>query len=255
VVPGQSDGKTIIAGYPWFNDWGRDTMIALPGLTLATGRPEIAKQILLAFAKFVDRGMLPNNFPDADGTPEYNTIDATLWYFEAIRQYFAATNDLTTLKQLFPVLSEIIEAHVAGTRYNIHVDSDGLLYGGGPGVQLTWMDAKIGDWVVTPRTGKPVEINALWINALESTIGFANALGEPALKYEQLFVKAKSSFAKFWSSERNCCFDVLDAPGIGNDTTLRPNQIFAVSLNANLLTSAQQKSVVDVCSKELLTPF
>jgi predicted glycogen debranching enzyme len=254
-LPGQPNGKTIIAGYGWFGDWGRDTMISLPGLTLSSGRAGIAKQILLAFSRFVDRGMLPNNFPDAGGAPGYNTIDATLWYFEAIRQYFAATNDIATLKALFPVLTEIIEAHLAGTRYNIHVDpADGLLYGGGPGVQLTWMDAKIGDWVVTPRTGKPVEVNALWINALETMMGLAEALGQSPANYEPPSARAKASFSKFWNSQRNCCFDVLDAPGIGSDSALRPNQIFAVSLGANLLTPTQQKSVVDVCSRELLTP-
>jgi predicted glycogen debranching enzyme len=254
-LPGQPNGKTIIAGYGWFGDWGRDTMISLPGLTLCSGRAEIAKQILLAFSRFVDRGMLPNNFPDAGGAPGYNTIDATLWYFEAIRQYFAATSDIATLKALFPVLTEIIEAHLAGTRYNIHVDpADGLLYGGGPGVQLTWMDAKIGDWVVTPRTGKPVEINALWISALGTMTALAEALGQSSAAYEQPSARAKAAFAKFWNPQRNCCFDVLDAPGIGSDSTLRPNQIFAVSLDANLLTPSQQKSVVDVCSRELLTP-
>ena len=259
-LPGQPDGKTIIAGYHWFGDWGRDTMIALPGLTLATGRPEIAKQILLAFSHFLDRGMLPNNFPDAYGTPEYNTIDATLWYFEAIRQYFAATNDAATLSQLFSVLTQIIESHVNGTRYNIHVDpADGLLYGGGPGAQLTWMDAKVGDWVVTPRTGKPVEINALWIKALETMSSFANALGESSENYMRPCQRARTSFAKFWNHQRDCCFDVLEVPGSGarngNDASLRPNQVLAVSLNANLLTPAQQKAVVDICAKELLTPF
>jgi predicted glycogen debranching enzyme len=253
-LPDQPDGKTIIAGYHWFGDWGRDTMIALPGLALATGRVEIAKKILLAFASFVDRGMVPNNFPDAGGTPEYNTIDATLWYFEAIRQYFAATEDVATLKKLFPVLVEIIEAHVHGTRYNIHVDADGLLYGGGPAAQLTWMDAKVGDWVVTPRTGKPVEVNALWINALESMATFATALGRPADSYVQRATAGNSSFAKFWNTERNCCFDVIDAPGIGNDATLRPNQIFSVSLGGSLLSAEQQKAVVDVCTEQLLTP-
>src|SRR5215813_10269313 len=209
---GQRNGKTIIAGYGWFGDWGRDTMIALPGLTLSTGRPGIAKQILLAFSRFVDRGMLPNNFPDAGGAPGYNTIDATLWYFEAIRQYFAATNDTATLKTLFPVLKEIIEAHLAGTRYNIHVDPvDGLLYGGGPGVQLTWMDAKIGDWVVTPRTGKPIEINALWISALGTMTAVAEALGRSSAGYEQPSARAKAGFTRFWNPQRNCCFDVLDA--------------------------------------------
>jgi len=253
---GQAEGKTVIAGYHWFGDWGRDTMIALPGLTLATGRYQIAKQILLAFSRFVDRGMLPNNFPDAGGAPEYNTMDATLWYFEAIRQYFAATSDAAALRELFPVLTGIIEAHLAGARYGIHVDpEDGLLYGGGPGAQLTWMDAKIGDWVVTPRTGKPVEINALWINALQSTIAFADVLDESYAHYQELLGQAKAAFAKFWNRQRHCCYDVLDSPGIGSDASLRPNQIFAVSLEADLLTSEQRKSVVDVCARELLTPF
>jgi len=252
-LPNQPDGKTVVAGYHWFGDWGRDTMIALPGLALVTGRAEIAKEILLAFASFVDRGMLPNDFPDAGGTPEYNTIDATLWYFEAIRQYFAATEDVATLNKLFPILAEIIEAHVHGTRYNIHLDEDGLLYGGGPGAQLTWMDAKVGDWVVTPRTGKPVEVNALWINALESMATFATTLGKAAGVYTQHASAAKSSFGKFWNVERNCCFDVIGAPGVGSDATLRPNQIFAVSLVGNLLAAEQQKAVVDVCAEQLLT--
>src|SRR4029077_19289361 len=176
-LPGQAAGKSVIAGYPWFGDWGRDTMIALPGIALATGRADVAKQILLAFSRYVDRGMLPNNFPDAGGKPEYNTVDAALWYFEAVRQYFADTGDRPTLQKLFPVLAGIVDAHVQGTRYQIHVDrEDGLLYAGEAGVQLTWMDAKIGDWVVTPRTGKAVEINALWINALETMAGFAGVL-------------------------------------------------------------------------------
>ncbi|HJZ64577.1 MAG TPA: amylo-alpha-1,6-glucosidase [Candidatus Acidoferrum sp.] len=256
AIPGEPDGHSIIAGYHWFGDWGRDTMISLPGLSLSTGRPEFARDILLAFSKFVDRGMLPNNFPDSDGKPEYNTIDASLWYFEAIRQYFEATQDLLTLQQLFPVLSNMIEAHVTGTRYNIHVDpADGLLYGGGPGVQLTWMDAKIGDWVVTPRTGKPVEINALWINALESMAQFARALKQPSVRFESLGNTAKASFAKFWSPERKCCFDVIDSPGIGNDASLRPNQILAVSLPFSALAAEQEKSVVEICRAELLTPL
>jgi len=255
-LPGQASGKTIIAGYHWFSDWGRDTMIALPGLALSTGRADIARQILLAFSRFVDGGMLPNNFPDSGAAPEYNSMDATLWYFEAVRQYFAATRDSETLKRLFPILAKIVAALVKGTRYNIHADpADGFLYGGGPGVQLTWMDAKIGDWVVTPRTGKPVEINALWINALENMSQLAKILGLSADVYEQLSLKAKSSFAKFWNSQRHCCFDVIDSPSMGSDSTLRPNQIFAVSLNVSPLSSEQQKAVVDVCASQLLTPF
>jgi len=255
-LPSRPAGKTIIAGYHWFGDWGRDTMIALPGLALTTGQTDVAQQILLAFSRFVDGGMLPNNFPDSGALPEYNTIDATLWYFEAIRQYFAETRDIATLQKLFPILAKIISAHVKGTRYNIHVDAvDGLLYGGAPGVQLTWMDAKIGDWVVTPRTGKPVEISALWINALESMAQFSRVLNMPGQDYQRLSLKAKSNFSRFWNAERNCCFDVIDAPGIGNDPTLRPNQIFAVSLSASLLPFEQQRAVVDACASQLLTPF
>ena len=253
-LPGEPDGRSIIAGYHWFGDWGRDTMIALPGLTLATGRAGVARQILLAFLRYVDGGMLPNNFPDAGGKPEYNTVDAALWYFESIRQYFEATQDAVTLQKLFPVLAGMIDAHIAGTRYHIHVDpADGLLYAGAPGVQLTWMDAKIGDWVVTPRAGKPVEINALWINALETMAGFARLLAKPSEAYERLSAKAKKSFQKFWNAERNCCFDVVDSPGIGNDAALRPNQIFAVSLPVSPLAPEQQKAAVDVCARQLLT--
>jgi predicted glycogen debranching enzyme len=256
ALPEESEGRSIIAGYHWFGDWGRDAMISLPGLTLATGRAEVAKRILLEFSRYVDSGMLPNHFPDAGGQPGYNTVDAGLWYFEAIRQYFEATRDKATLERLFPVLASMIDAHVAGTRYNIHVDSsDGLLYAGGPGVQLTWMDAKVGDWVVTPRTGKPVEINALWINALETMKGLAPALSKPTATYENLAALAKKSFQRFWNAERNCCFDVIDSPGIGNDASLRPNQIFAVSLPVSPLSPERQKDVVDVCSERLLTSY
>ncbi len=255
-LPEQPDGRSIIAGYHWFGDWGRDTMIALPGLTLATGRADVARRILLAFAGYVDGGMLPNNFPDAGGKPEYNTVDAALWYFEAVRQYCAATEDKKVLQALFPVLSAMIDAHVQGTRYNIHVDpADGLLYAGGPGVQLTWMDAKVGDWVVTPRTGKPVEVNALWINALATIAEFSRLLGKPGEGYEKLLAKAQKNFQKFWNNERDCCFDVIDSPGIGNDAALRPNQIFAVSLPVSPLTEDQQKSVVEICAQHLLTSY
>ncbi len=259
-LPVEPDGHSIIAGYHWFGDWGRDTMIALPGIALVNGRADVAKQILRAFARYVDGGMLPNNFPDAGGKPDYNSVDAALWYFQAVRQYFAATQDTATLQELFPVLAGMIDAHVAGTRYNIHVDSaDGLLYAGGPGIQLTWMDAKIGDWVVTPRTGKPVEINALWINALETMAQFALQLNKPAANFERLSAQAKHSFQEFWNAERNCCFDVIDVPGAaktsGKDSALRPNQILAVSLPVSPLPEDQQKSVVDVCAQQLLTCY
>ena len=253
-LPEDPAGLSVIAGYPWFGDWGRDTMIALPGLTLPIGRPEIARKILESFARYVDGGMLPNNFPDRSGPPQYNTIDAALWYFEALRQYLDAVVDLDLLKILFPVLAGIVDAHVSGTRYNIKVDpADALLYGGSSEVQLTWMDAKIGDWVVTPRIGKPVEINALWINALNTMAIFAGLLAKPGSGYAKLKEKAEKNFQKFWNSERNCCFDVLDVPGGGNDASLRPNQIFAVSLPLSPLTRDQQKSVVDAVGRELLT--
>jgi predicted glycogen debranching enzyme len=248
--------SSIIAGYPWFTDWGRDTMIALPGLTLATGRADVARQILLAYAEFVDGGMLPNNFPDAGGQPAYNSVDAALWFFEAVRQYFAVTKDGRTLLQLFPTLGEMIDAHVKGTRYNIHVDpADGLLFAGEPGVQLTWMDAKVGDLVVTPRVGKAVEVNALWINALETMAEFARLLARPGGGYEKLSAKAQKNFQKFWNEERACCFDVIDVPSAPNDAALRPNQILAVSLPVSPLTEEQQKSVVDVCAQHLLTSY
>ncbi len=253
-LPEEPDGRSIIAGYHWFGDWGRDTMIALPGLTLTTGRTDIARKILLAFARYVDGGMLPNDFPDAGGRPEYNTVDAALWYYEAVRQYFAVTQDRATLVSLFPVLEEMINAHLKGTRYQIHVDqADGLLYAGEPGVQLTWMDAKVGDWVVTPRIGKPVEINALWYNALETMAALAPAAGRSGEPFAKMAAMVKRSFGKFWNSGSGCCFDVIDAPGIGNDATLRPNQIFAVSLPESPLAPEQQRAVVDVCARRLVT--
>ena len=249
---GETGPCTVIAGYPWFSDWGRDTMIALPGLTLATGRPEIAWSILRAYARYVDAGMLPNTFPDEGSAPEYNSVDAALWYFEAARQTFAATRDLGALRQLFPILEEIVAAHVRGTRFGIHVDpADGLLAAGEPGVQLTWMDAKIGDWVVTPRLGKPIEVNALWLNALVTMGGFARALKRDATSYEQMAQKTRTGFARFWNAAHGACFDVLDGPA-GNDATLRPNQILAVSLPVSALSFAQQRAVVDICERELL---
>ncbi|NJL62313.1 MAG: glycogen debranching protein [Methylacidiphilales bacterium] len=248
-------GKTIIAGYPWFGDWGRDTMISLPGLTLATGRPEVARSILRTFAKYVDMGMLPNRFPDAGEIPEYNTVDATLWYFEAIRAYHSATEDDTLLEQLFPVLADIIDWHCRGTRYNIHLDAaDGLLYAGENGTQLTWMDAKVDNWVVTPRIGKPIEINALWYNALRTMANFARRIGKPHQEYNAIADRTLVKFSRFWNPKTNYCYDVLDTPD-GNDGSLRPNQLFAVSLPESPLSSIQQRSVVDICGRFLLTSY
>jgi glycogen debranching enzyme len=245
----------VLAGYHWFGDWGRDTMIALPGLTLATGRPDVARPVLTTFARFVDRGMLPNRFPDAGEVPEYNTADATLWYFEAIRAYHAATEDAALVKELYPVLEDIVSWHRTGTRYGIGEDAaDGLLRAGEPGVQLTWMDAKVGDWVVTPRIGKPVEINALWYNALRTMSAFARLLGRPAGPWEALADQVRRGFARYWNAPAGYCYDVLDGPD-GHEDALRPNQIFAVSLPESPLDPARQRQVVDACARQLLTSF
>lgn len=253
------EGKTIIAGYPWFGDWGRDTMISLPGLTLAIGRPSLARSILRTFAGYVDQGMLPNVFPDSGAMPDYNTVDATLWYFEAIFSYYQQTQDKGLILELFPVLDTIIDNYCHGTRYNIYQDDDGLIYAGGDGLQLTWMDAKVNDWVVTPRTGKPIEINALWYNALVIMQQLAQVIEKPGQKYVQLAIATKAGFQKFWHSKLGYCYDVLDGPA-GNDDSLRPNQIFAVSLPSSkqalsLLTEQQQMKVVDTLARELLTPY
>ncbi|MFQ5614214.1 MAG: amylo-alpha-1,6-glucosidase, partial [Anaerolineae bacterium] len=261
---GDETGKTIIAGYPWFGDWGRDTMIALPGLTLATGRPDDAADILRTFAHYVSQGMLPNRFPDADREPEYNTVDATLWYFYAVHQHLCATNDTALAKTLYPTLAEIIDWHLRGTRYNIHVDpTDDLLFAGEPGVQLTWMDARVGDWVVTPRIGKPVEVNALWHNALRVMADLSRRLRRPkaAREYRDRADRAAHNFRRrFWYEAGGYLYDVIDGPqgepgldGNRYDASLRPNQIFAVSLPFPLLAGEQARSVVAVCARHLLT--
>ena len=253
----RGDGHTVIAGYPWFGDWGRDTMIALPGLTLVTGRYDVAKSILLAFAGYVDRGMLPNRFPDAGEAPEYNTVDATLWFFEAIRALAARTGDYEFVRtRLYDVLADIIRWHERGTRYGIHVDSDGLVMAGEPGVQLTWMDAKVGDWVVTPRIGKPVEIQALWYNGLRVMEEFARKFGRESdgVHYRELADRAKRNFPElFWNESADCLYDVVN--GNVRDASIRPNQIFAVSLFHKMLPPANAQSIVDVVERNLLTPY
>ncbi|MGO9961671.1 MAG: amylo-alpha-1,6-glucosidase [Solirubrobacteraceae bacterium] len=251
-TPSQPDGQSVIAGYHWFEDWGRDTMISLPGLTLATGRAKLAAPILRTFAQFVSEGMLPDRFPDATGEPEYNTIDATLWYFQAIRACHEATGDDALLRDLWPKLTEIIQCHVAGTRYGIKVDpADGLLRGGVQGVQLTWMDAKVGDRVITPRIGKPVEVNALWYNALVAMAAFADRLGEPGDTYRTQAAAGLKGFDRFWNPATGYCFDVLDGPG-GDDPSLRPNQLLAVSLPDSPLAPDRRRAVVDACAHALL---
>jgi predicted glycogen debranching enzyme len=255
-VVARKDGQTIIAGYPWFSDWGRDTMISLPGLTLVTGRYDTARQILEEFAKFISEGMLPNCFPDAGAQPEYNTVDATLWYFEAIRAYFEYSVDVEVVRNLYPVLTDIIAWHVRGTRYGIKVDSSGLLTSGAPGVQLTWMDAKVGDWVVTPRYGKPVEIQALWFNALCVMEDFAAMLGDAVAqkRYSGMATIARWSFNRlFWNVEAGCLYDVVN--GGPPDASIRPNQIFAVGLRHSMLSADRARQVVDVVQRELATPY
>ncbi len=254
-LPDVPDGESVIAGYPWFGDWGRDTMIALPGLTLATGRRETCSRVLRTFARFVDRGMLPNVFPGAGETPDYNTVDAALWYIEAWRAYVETTGDRNALAEVFPVLAGIIDWHVNGTRYGIALDpQDGLLRAGESGVQITWMDAKVGDWVVTPRIGKPVEINALWFNGLLVMADFARLLELPDGQYRQLAQQAHEGFQRFINTGQGGLYDVLDGPP-GNDATLRPNQIFAVSLPHSPLDAAVQADVVSLVGRELLTSY
>jgi predicted glycogen debranching enzyme len=249
--------KTIIAGYHWFSDWGRDTMIALPGLALVTKRFDVARSILSEFARHVDRGMLPNRFPDANDPPEYNTVDATLWFFEAIRSLLHYTDDYEFVRvNLYDVLTDMIEWHVRATRYGIRVCTDGLLSAGEAGVQLTWMDAKVGDWVVTPRRGKAVEIQALWYNALKVMEELAAKFGDEPNRtlYAEMATRARVSFnEQFWNEEASSLFDVLD--GAVRDASIRPNQIFAASLHHSMLSHEKARRVVETVERELLTPY
>jgi predicted glycogen debranching enzyme len=251
-------GQTILAGYPWFGDWGRDTMISLPGLTLVTGRPAIAAQILRTYGRYVSEGMLPNRFPEgkeALGDGDYNTVDATLWYVEALRQYHQATGDGALIRELFPKLQEIVEAHCRGTRHGIRRDpADGLLRAGVEGLQLTWMDAKVNGEVITPRIGKPVEVNALWCCALDTIAHFAVLCGESGDGYAALAEEARRGFQRFWNGAKGYCFDVLDGPDGTPDEALRPNQLLAVALTDALLSAEQARQVVAVCGQQLLTP-
>lgn len=245
---------TVLAGYPWFTDWGRDTMIALPGLCLATGRADVAREILQSFAVHVSEGMIPNRFPDAGETPDYNTVDATLWYVHACERYVEATGDAEFQRRLLPTLEEIARAHLRGTRYGIGVDpEDGLLAAGEPGVQLTWMDAKIGDWVVTPRTGKPVEINALWIEALRILAAWKSE--GPDGIYTRHADRAAAAFVKtFVRPDGLGLYDLIRPDGTP-DAAVRPNQAIAAALPRSPLSEEQVRSVVDVIAAELLTPY
>ncbi len=264
--------RTVIAGYHWFTDWGRDTMISLEGLTLTTGRLIEAGYILRTFAHYVRDGLIPNMFPDGKKEGLYHTADATLWFFHALGRYFERTQDEITLHLLLPTLVEIVEAHLRGTKFNIHVDpADGLLVQGAEGYQLTWMDAKMGDWVVTPRRGKAVEINALWHNALKLLAGWLRQVGEnaDAQIYEGHARRARTSFnERFWFEAGGYLYDVVDAPEERTsarpeqgeacpsaDDACRPNQILAVSLEHPVLEEGRWRAVVDVVQRELLTPF
>jgi predicted glycogen debranching enzyme len=249
--------RTVIAGYHWFTDWGRDTMISLEGLTLTTGRHAEAGYILRTFAHYVRDGLIPNMFPEGEKEGLYHTADATLWFFHALSRYVDVTGDRPTLDAIYPKLAAIIDAHVKGTRFGIHVDErDGLLVQGEEGYQLTWMDAKVDDWVVTPRRGKAVEINALWYNALRLMQHWADERGDGrAAHYEQCAARARESFnQRFWFEGGGYLYDVVDAEAGGNDPKCRPNQIFAVSLPHPVLQCDRWEPVVKTVRERLLTP-
>lgn len=256
IVKRNEDLKTVIAGYHWFTDWGRDTMISFPGLTLSTGRFEDAKKIIAAFAQSVSMGMLPNRFQEKE-PPEYNNVDGTLWYFIAVYKYLQVSGDKEfVLNEILPVLKDIIDWHFKGTRYNIHVDDDSLLYAGEVGQQLTWMDARIGTWVVTPRMGKPVEIQALWYNVLKifAELLRINKQKKYAGEIEASAAKAKESFDKlFWYEDGKYLYDVIDENG-KPDPTLRPNQLFAISLPFALIEGDKAKQILKIVEEKLYTP-
>lgn len=245
---------TVLAGLPWFTDWGRDTMIAFTGLTLCTKRFKEAEEILLTFARYIRHGIVPNMFPDDHMPPLYNTVDASLWYFYAVYQYLhynpAAEAEAFVKEQIFPHLKEIISAYEKGTDFSIYMEDDGLIHAGSGLDQITWMDVRVGDWVATPRHGKPVEINALWYNALRIMESLCEKFDEDASAYRTRAEQVKESFnAKFWDSANQCLFDVVD--GDEPDDHIRPNQVYAVSLPFSLLPEEQEKAVVALVEKEL----
>lgn len=251
------DARTVIAGYHWFTDWGRDTMISLEGLTLSTGRHAEAGYLLRTFGRYVRDGLIPNLFPEGQKEGLYHTADATLWYFHALNRYVETTGDRRTLEELLPTLRDIVEHHLRGTHYGIHVDPrDGLLSQGQAGYQLTWMDAKVGDWVVTPRRGKAVEINALWYNAVRLLERWMREAGDDAAaqSYEHHAKQAYASFnRRFWYADGGYLYDIVDGEQ-GDDVALRPNQVFAIALEFPVLSTAHWRSVVDKVTETLLTP-
>jgi predicted glycogen debranching enzyme len=254
----RGENRTVLAGFPWFADWGRDTFISLPGLCLVTGRHKVAWQVIEAFAGRISAGMVPNRFPDSGSEPEYNSIDASLWFIHAVDRYVRYTNDVQGVRPtIWPAIKEIVDAYRRGTRFGIHMDSDGLITGGGPSVQLTWMDVKIGDWVVTPRHGKPVEVQALWVRALEAAEGFAMRYGEPeyAAHCRKDRACAIESFRRrFWYSTGGYLFDVIDGP-TGDDASLRPNQVYALALSDDLVDPQQARRMLHIIDERLRTPL
>jgi predicted glycogen debranching enzyme len=249
-----ADSYTLIAGYHWFTDWGRDTMIAMRGLIIATGKRKMAKSILGTFLHYLDHGMIPNRFPDVGENPDYNTLDATLWMFVALHDYYEQFLDLDFIRSVFDKLTDIIESHEKGTRYHIHVTPEGLLYGGQDGTQLTWMDAKVDNYVVTPRIGCPVEINALWFNALSVYVAFGNLLGYPVSVYVKKIKSLKSEFRKQFLNDKGYLNDVV-IPGGMPDQAIRPNQIYAISLPYSPLKASEAKRVLEVVHDHLYTPY
>jgi predicted glycogen debranching enzyme len=252
------EARTLIAGYHWFTDWGRDTMISLEGLTLVTGRHEEARQILRTFARHERDGLIPNLFPEGERAALYHTADATLWFFHAVDRYLAWTQDQQTLEQLLPTLRDIVDHHRRGTKFGIGVDpQDGLLRQGAAGYQLTWMDAKVGDWVVTPRRGKAVEINALWYNALcllSKWLAGSARLDEATDLKEQAERTRRSFNERFWNPATGCLFDVVDGES-GNDASIRPNQLLAIALPNPALEPRHWQCVLGKCVDTLLTPL
>ncbi|GAA0107460.1 amylo-alpha-1,6-glucosidase [Clostridium tertium] len=257
IVNRNSTGlKTILAGYPWFTDWGRDTMIAFEGLVLCTKRFKDAREILESFSKYVRNGLVPNLFPDANTEPLYNTVDASLWYFQAVYKYLKYTDTDEDYKfieeKIYDKLVEIFKAYSTKTDFSIRMDEDGLIFAGSGVDQVTWMDVRVGDFVVTPRHGKPVEINALWYNALCIMEELRSKFNKEDLNYRKLSLKVRNSFnKKFWNEDKKCLFDVVDE----NDDKIRPNQLWAVSLPFSILDREKEKSIVEVAYKHLYSTY
>ena len=250
-----TNGSSIIAGYHWFTDWGRDTMIAMRGLCVTLKKPELAQSIIRSFLQYLDGGLLPNNFPDGGEKPGYNSMDATLWLFVVLWEYQQKFKDQVFIEEVFASLTTILDALKKGTRYQINMTDEGLLYGGEAGIQLTWMDAKVDGQVITPRLGCPVEINALWYNALMIYSRFAQDLKKEATPTRRLAEKTKESFNRyFWNEQESCLYDVV-IPNEYADPAIRPNQIYALSLPFLLLTKGRAKQVMGVIDKQLLTPY